>query len=169
MTRLGQLWRSCVSRSSMKSEVWRTRTLITTPMTVPQISCPPLRLRSPRRFTWRALRSREGRFKLGRVRPSRSQRQIILLKNGAAVWRSSHDFLLWPSVYWRFLRHLLHLSAFFLPRVTGWPRSSAVCHAIILRNAGIYMRLELKSGSGPLTRRSTTWISRTRLDFFLDL
>jgi len=165
MTRLGWLWRSCVSRSSMKSEVQRTRTITTTPTTVPQISCPSLWLRSPRRFTWRALRSREGRFKW----PSRSRRQVILSKNGAAVWRSSHGFLFWPGVYWRFLRHLPHLSAFLLPWVTPRPRSGAVCHAIILRNACIYMRPVLKSGSGPLTRRSTTLISRTRLDFFLDL
>jgi len=97
---------------------------------------------------------------------SRSRRQVILSKNGAAVWRSSHDFLFWPGVYWRFLRHLPHLSAFFPPGVTQWPRSGAVCHAIILRNASIYMRCGLKSGSGPLTRSSTTWISQTRLDFF---
>ena len=145
------------------------RTLTTTPTTVPQISCPPLRLRSPRRFTWWALRSREGRFKFGRIRPSRSRRQVILSKNGTAVWRSSHVFLFWLDVYWRFLRHLPHLSAFFLPRVTPWPRSGAVCHAIILRNACIYMRPVLKSRNGPLTRRSTTWISRTSLDFFFDL
>ena len=75
-------------------------------------------LRSPRRFTSRALRSREGRFEFGRVGPSRSRRQVILSKNGAVVRRSSHGFLFWPGVYWRFLRHLPHLSAFFLPRVT---------------------------------------------------
>jgi len=150
-------------------QVRRTRTLTTTPTTVPRISCPPVRLRSQRSFTWRALRSREGRFKFGRVGTSRSRRHSILLKNGDAVWRSSHGFLFWPGVYWRFLRHLPHLSAFFLPRVTPWPRSGVVCHAIILRNACIYMRSGLKTGSGPLTRRSTTWISLTRLYFFLDL
>ena len=48
MARLGRLWRSCVLRSSMKSEVQRTRTITTTPTTVPQISCPQMRLRSPR-------------------------------------------------------------------------------------------------------------------------
>ena len=36
-----------------------------------------------------------------------------------------------------------------------------------MRNVCIYMRRGLKSGSGPLTRRSTTSSSQTRLDFFL--
>ena len=90
----------------------------------------------------------------------------VVVLHGAAVRRSSH-FLFWSGVHWRFLRHLPHLSAFFLPRVTPWPRSGVVCHAIILRNVCIYMRRGLKSGSGPLTTRSTTWSSQTRLDFFL--
>jgi len=40
---------------------------------------------------------------------------------------------------------------------------------IILRNACIYMRSGLKSKSGPLTRRSVTWIVLPSLYFFLDL
>jgi len=40
---------------------------------------------------------------------------------------------------------------------------------IILRNACIYMRSDLKSRSGPLTRRSVTWIVLPSLYFFLDL
>jgi len=40
---------------------------------------------------------------------------------------------------------------------------------IILRNACIYMRPDLKSRSGPLTRRSATWIVLPSLYFFLDL
>jgi len=66
----------------------------------------------------------------------------------------------YPRVCWRFLSHPLHLSAFFLPRVTPWwPRNSAVCHVIIFRNACIHVRPGLKSVSGPQTRRSSTWIS----------
>jgi len=52
MTRFGWLWKSCVWRSLMKSRVRRTHTPTTTLMTVPLISCQPLRLRSPRRFTY---------------------------------------------------------------------------------------------------------------------
>ena len=40
---------------------------------------------------------------------------------------------------------------------------------IILRNTCIYMSPDLKSGSGPLTRRSVTWIVLSSLYFFLDL
>jgi len=42
-------------------------------------------------------------------------------------------------------------------------------YLIILRNACIYMRPDLKSRSGPLTRRSVTWMILTSLYFFLDL
>jgi len=41
--------------------------------------------------------------------------------------------------------------------------------AIILRNTCIYMRPDLKSRSGPLTRRSVTRIVLPSLHFFLDL
>ena len=159
MTRLGWLWKSCVWRKLMKSRVRWTRTPTTTLMTVPLISSQSLRLRSPRSFTWWASRSQKGRSKFGRVGPSRS-RQVILSGNGAVVSRSSHGFLFWPGVCWRFLTHLPHPSAFFLPLVTPRLRNSAVCHAIILRNACIYMRPRpcLKSVSGSQTRRSSTWI-----------
>ena len=40
---------------------------------------------------------------------------------------------------------------------------------IILRNTFIYMRPDPKSRSGPLTRRSVTWIVLPSLYFFLDL
>jgi len=40
---------------------------------------------------------------------------------------------------------------------------------IILRNACIYMRPDLKSRNGPLTRKSVTWIVLPSLYFFLDL
>jgi len=40
---------------------------------------------------------------------------------------------------------------------------------IIMRNACIYMRPELKSRSGPLPRRSATWIVLPSLCFFLHL
>jgi len=40
---------------------------------------------------------------------------------------------------------------------------------IISRNACIYMRPDLKSRSGPLTRSSVTWIVLCSLYFFLDL
>jgi len=40
---------------------------------------------------------------------------------------------------------------------------------IILRNTFIYMRPDLKSRSGPLTRRSVTWIVLPSLYSFLDL
>ena len=40
---------------------------------------------------------------------------------------------------------------------------------IILKNACIYMRPDLKSRSGPLTRRSVTWIVLPSLYFFLRL
>jgi len=40
---------------------------------------------------------------------------------------------------------------------------------IILRNACIYMRHDLKSRSGPLTRRSVAWIVLPSLYFCLDL
>jgi len=40
---------------------------------------------------------------------------------------------------------------------------------IILRNACIYMRPDLKSRSGPLTRRSVTCIVLPSLNFFLRL
>jgi len=151
----------------MKSRVRRTRTPTTTLMTVPLISCQPLRLRSPRCFTWRASRSREGRskFQVGRVRPS----QVILSVNGVVVSRSSHDFLFWPGVCWRFLTHPPHLSAFFLRLVTPWPRNGTVCHVIILRNACIYMRPGFKSVSGPQTRRSSTWISSSLWPLFFCL
>jgi len=148
--------------------VRRTRTLTTTLMTVPLISCQPLRLHSPRRFTWWAWRSREGKskFQVERVRPSCSWRQLILSGNGVVVSRSSHGFLFWPGVCWRFLTHPPHLSAYFLPLVTPWPRNNAVCHVIILRNACIYMRPGLKSVSGPQTRRSSTWTSSSWWHFF---
>jgi len=173
ITRLAWLWKSCVWRSSMKSKVRRTCKPTATLTMVPQISCKPLRLRSPRRFTWRASRSREERSKFGRVGPSRSRRQVILSGNGVTVSRSSHGFLFWSSVCWRFLPHPPHLSAFSLPRVTPWPRSGAVCHVIILRNACIYMRPGLKSvsdsASGPQTRRSSTWISSSFWPLFFSL
>ena len=38
---------------------------------------------------------------------------------------------------------------------------------IIWRNACIYMRPDLRSRSGPLTRRSVTWIVLASLYFFL--
>ena len=42
--------------------------------------------------------------------------------NPLKEWRRGEKifpcFLFWPGVYWRFPRHLPHLSAFFLPRVT---------------------------------------------------
>jgi len=40
---------------------------------------------------------------------------------------------------------------------------------MILRNAFIYMRPDLKSRSEPLTRRSVIWIVLPSLYFFLDL
>jgi len=40
---------------------------------------------------------------------------------------------------------------------------------IILRNTRIYTSPDLKSRSGPLTRRSVTWIVLPSLFFFLDL
>jgi len=40
---------------------------------------------------------------------------------------------------------------------------------IILRNACIYKRPDLKSRSGPLTRRSMTWIVLPGLYFFFDI
>ena len=159
MTRLGWLWKSCVWRWLMKSRVRRTRTPTTTLTMAPLISCQPLRLHSPRRFTWRVSRSREGRSKFGGVRPSRSQRQVILSGNSVMVSRSSHGLLFWPGVCWQLLSRPPHLSAFFLPLVTPWRRSGAVCHVIILRNACIYMRSGLKSASGLQIRRSSTWIT----------
>jgi hypothetical protein len=91
--------------------------------------------------------------------------------NSVVVSRSSHGFLFWPGVCWRFLTHPPHLSAFFLPLVTPWPRNGAVCHVIILTNACIYMRPGLKSVSGPQTKRSSTWISSSLwpLFFFLTI
>jgi len=129
----------------------------------PLISCQSLRLRSPRCFTWRASRLREGRLKFGRVGPSSSWRQVVLSGNNITVSRSSHGFLFWPSVCWRFLSRPLHLSAFCLPLVTPWRRSGAVCHVIILRNACIYMRSDLKSASAQI--RSSTWITSSSWPF----
>jgi len=163
MTRLGWLWKSCVWRLLTKLRVRRTRTPTNTLTQVPLISCQPLHLRSTLSFTWRASRSREGRSKFGRVRPSRSRRQLILSGNDIAVSRSrfSHGFPFWPGVCWQFLPHQPHLSTFFLPLVTPWRRNDAVwvCHVIILRNACIYKRPGLNSVSGAQTRRSLTWIS----------
>ena len=152
----------------MKSRVRSTHTLTTTLLTVPLISCQPQRLRSPRRFTWRTSRSREGRSKLQvkGVRPSCSRGQVIFSGNGGLVSRSYHGFLFWPGMCWQFLTHPPHLSTFFLPLATPWPRNGAVCHVIILRNACIYMRPGLKCVSWSRTRRSSTWISSSLWHFF---
>ena len=72
-------------------------------------------------------------------------------------------FLFWSSASWLFLSYLPHLSACFLPRATPWPRSVAVCQAIVLWNACIYMRPILRSANGLQTRKSSRcqWIRRS--------
>jgi hypothetical protein len=58
--------------------------------------------------------------------------------------------------------YFLHKSCVYQPRLLQmWA-------VIILRNTCIYMRPDLKSRSGPLTRRSVTWIVLPSLYFFLD-
>ena len=49
------------------------------------------------------------------------------------------------------------------------PRSGALCHVIILRNACIYMMPGLKSVSGPQTTRSSTCITSSFWPLFLSL
>ena len=136
----------------MKSRVQRTRTPTTTLMT-------DLWFHVNRCGCAHHAASPDERQDREKIRPSRSWRQLILSGNGVVMSRSSHGFLFWPGVCWRFLTHPPHLIAFFLPLVTPWPRNNAVCHLIILRNACIYMRPGLKSVSGPQTRGSSTWTS----------
>ena len=117
-----------VTNLMMESELLRPRTVActTTLTTAPRISCqlPPWRPRWTRRFTWRVSRSREGRSNIG----TRSQRRVILSKNGAVVLTFPLGFLFWPGMYWLFLPPLPHLNiCFFL-----WQyHDQEVCHATI--------------------------------------
>ena len=153
-TRFGRLWRSCVSRSLMKSEVRRTRTHYhTDDGTSDFMSTAASSLTTPLHLTSSEIARREIQVWKSRTIP------LPKTSNPLKEWRRGEKIFPWLSLLARRVLAIPATSAAPERLFSTWgntmtkKRCSLSCDHL---EEGIYMRRGAKSGSGPLTRRSTT-------------